>query len=133
MPNNDAVSFSVDIIGDFTGDKWVGQFKAKPRLSYRDQLKEDQIRRELLGKDPDQASAEAKNYSRLFAGLTVRLVDAPKWWAEYNDGLDLLDDNLIVDIYEKTMAIAKAAATATISKGEEAKTDLAKEEKPEKK
>lgn len=126
MSSNEPVSFTIDIIGDFTGEKWVGQFEVKPRLSYRDQLKEDQIRRELLGKDSEHAGEDARNYSRLFSGLSVRLVKTPKWWVEYNNGLDLTDQNLIVEIYTKTMDIVKAAAEETVERAENAKAELIK-------
>jgi hypothetical protein len=33
---------------------WTGEFRAKKRLSHRDQLLKDQVRRELLGGQPER-------------------------------------------------------------------------------
>jgi hypothetical protein len=120
----DTVEFTINVIGETTGQTIIGKFKAKKRLSHLDRLRRDQIRRELLGQiSPDNASPEAQSLALGLADLRVRLVETPVFWRESQDGLLLEDENVLVVVYEAAQKVeadarkevqeaAKAAAEA---------------------
>lgn len=124
MANTEPVTFTVSVDGEVTKEKYRGEFKTKPRLSHRDQMQRDRIRRELLGGDPKFADQRALYQAEIFSQLSVRIIKAPSWWIESNGGLDLEDDAVIAEVYQKTMKV-EADAIAEMQKGaEDAKADL---------
>lgn len=125
MANTDAVSFTISVEGENSKELFRGEFKAKSRLTHREQMRRDQIRRELLGGDPKFADSRAINQAEIFSQLSVRIVKAPNWWVDAQGGLDLTDDSVIVEIYTKVMRLEADALAAIQKQGEEAKKDLA--------
>lgn len=114
-------SFVVDVIGETTGKTWKGVFKTKLRLSHRDYLRQDEIRRQLLGANPNDASPRAQNTAELFSYISVHLLESPQWWSQSSNGLDHEDDNVIGSVYaeisklkEKEDADLKAKAAEDI-------------------
>jgi hypothetical protein len=108
MAIKQTVSFDVDIKGDVTGTQYPGVFKVKTKLSIKEKLKEDEIRRSILGVDSQNASPDAKAIAAAIAYLSIRVVDAPKWWLECGSGADLEDINVLADVNNLAMAeIAK--------------------------
>lgn len=126
---NDA-PFTLHVVGETTDLTWTGEFRAKKRLSHRDQLLKDQVRRELLGGQAGQPTERALSTSMILSELRVRLTKFPAWWPEVGQGLDLDDDNVIGEMYDKALAIEQEALDAKKKKAEEAqkkmREDLAK-------
>jgi len=120
------VPFTISVVGNVTGETFKGKFSAKPHLSFRDELLQDKIRRELLGPDAEHASEAAKIQSFMFSQLAVRIVDAPGWWKDNGNGLDLVDDNVIAEVYQEVMRIEKEALKELQEKGDKALDDLKK-------
>ncbi|NDC23765.1 MAG: hypothetical protein EBZ49_06505 [Proteobacteria bacterium] len=128
MPSsNDTVQFSISVTGESTGEKWTGAFKCKTRLSHRDQLRLDQVRRDLLGPNPEGASPRAQNQAEVFSFIVAHLIDAPNWWRSNDNGLDLEDDNVVAEVYAQ---ITKAKADAN-EKLRKAATEAEREIKAE--
>lgn len=120
----EGVAFSIHIVGNVTNKTWIGDFRAKERLSFRDQLNRDRARRELLGPEVGTADAEALSIAVIISELSVRLTEAPAFWTESQNGLNLQDDNLIMEIYNKAIKIEKDALSTLVEAGEEAKKEL---------
>ncbi len=121
--------FTLSVEGDMTGTKHDGNFEAKERLSHRDMLQRDAMRRNLLGDRPETAPTFEQGRAQMLAHLAISLVDAPKWWRDSDGGLDLYDSNVVVELYEKVMDGQNKAVEAIIKKGEEAKAKLEKKAK----
>lgn len=119
--------FTIDVKGETTGEVWKGLFKAKVRLSHRDQLKQDEIRRELLGTNPENASPRAKNQAEIFSALAVHILEAPDWWHRAGEGFDLEDDSVIGAVYDGIIKARNDAQEALIKEAEEAKKSLKSE------
>jgi hypothetical protein len=119
-------SFVFEIIGDNTGEKFVGNFDSKLRLSHRDQLNKDQLRRQIIGDKPDQATKDSMMRAEILSHLSISLVDSPKWWKESGGGLDLFDDNIIFELYDRVVQGQTKAIDEVLKKGEEAKAELKK-------
>lgn len=104
IPTDD-VPFEVSVVGEETKEKWFGKFRALRRLSHRAQMQRSRIRREMLGEHPQYATQRDIEMAIMFSDLAVSITQAPKWWAESGGGQDLVDDNVIVEVYNKAQAI----------------------------
>lgn len=125
--NNEPFSFEINEIGILTKEQWVGKFKAKVRLSFRDQLRKDQIKCELLGNSSkDLISSDALNQAIVFSDLAVRLVETPSWWKEKGNGLDLEDANVVNKVYEKALEVEKKQNEEAVKEAEKAKDEMKK-------
>ncbi len=127
VPVNEA-EFAVNETGEFTGNQYPGTFKIKLRLSHRDRLRLDQMRRELLGPSPDGQPPliEAANTAEIFSYLWTRIISAPSWWVNAGNGIDLEDNKVVSVVYAKTVEKVNEAIEALNKKGDEAKEDLKK-------
>ena len=85
---NKTVEFVVDFTDQESGLKFNGVFKAKAYLSNRETLKQDEIRRNVLGVNSVEASEYEAGMAGAIAYLAVRLTDSPEWWRKTNNGLD---------------------------------------------
>lgn len=110
--------FTIHETGDYTDQTWSGEFRAKKRLSHRDQLRKDQIRRELLGGQPGTATDRALSTAMILSELAVRLTKSPAWWTEAGNGIDLEDDNVIGRVYDEALKVERDAAEEKKKKAE---------------
>lgn len=130
------VPFSISLIGETSDEKWVGDFRAKRTLSHRDQLRRDQIRRELLGASGGPPTERAMSIAMVLSEVAVRITKAPKWWAEKAEGLDLVDDNVVAEVYDHVMRVEREAVEEKKAKAaqvqDEMRTEAAKKAAAEK-
>ncbi len=117
-------TFNISLIGDRTGEKWFGEFKSLRRLTHRSELMRDRIAREFLGPNPDGASQRAKDQSDMFAELSVSIVESPEWWKSAGNGLDLGDDNVVMEVWQNVMRIKVEAIQEIQKKGDDAAKKL---------
>jgi len=123
-PNQYQKTVQIAEVGDNTQEEFVGTFVFRTMLSHRDNLNEDRIRRELLvGPTGSASGEEALNTAAIFAALTVRIINAPTWWTERNNGMDLYDNNVVAKVYAEArkaeadqLAELKAKAEAARAK-----------------
>lgn len=101
-----------------------GKFVAKMRLSHRDNLKMDGFRRQLLGDKPEAAGDEAQGTATVFAKLWTHITDAPSWWKDSGNGLDLEDGAPVMDVFNALVALEKETLEDLKKKAEEARADL---------
>jgi hypothetical protein len=125
---NDA-PFTVHVVGDTTGLTWSGEFRAKKRLSHKDHLRKDQVRRELLGGQPGVPGERALTTSMILSELAVRLTKVPGWWTENGDGLEFQDDNVIGVVYDEALKVEREAAEKTKKAAEKIQEQLREEAK----
>ncbi len=126
MANDSSSSFTIKVVGESTGTNWSGVFKTKLRLSHKDQLRRDQLRRELLGDKAEQASGRAQNQAEIFSEIAVHLIDSPQWWKVSDGGLDLEDDVVVKTVYDEILKAKADAAKKLSDAGEAAKAELQK-------
>jgi hypothetical protein len=121
---NDPRSFLVDVVGSSTGRKYNGLFRVKPFLSHRDKLRRDEIKRQLIGSLPDGTSNAASQIAEIFGKIWAHLVEAPSWWKDAGNGIDLIDEEPVVAVIEELTRIEKEAQKSITESGDQAKTDL---------
>lgn len=109
MSTTNLEKFSIDCIGETTEKAWKGVFSCKLRLSHKDYLKQDEIRRDLLGTKAESASPRAQNTAELFSFVLIHLLESPQWWTMNGNGLDLEDDNVVAEVYGKIVELKVAA------------------------
>jgi hypothetical protein len=119
-------NFTVSVVGELSGETFRGDFKVRKLLSHRQQLAYDAKRRELLGTNPNGTSNRADSLTEVFAQLSVRIVEAPSWWVESGGGMDLIDDNVVIKVFEQTMLAEREAREAIAKRAEESKAALGK-------
>lgn len=97
--------FSIHVEGDATGKTWTGDFRAKIRLSRRDIITRDRIRREMLGSAGGTPDQHASDLALAYAELKVRITDAPPWFVESDFGLDMEDESPMAHVYQKALKV----------------------------
>jgi phenylalanyl-tRNA synthetase beta subunit len=115
----DTVQFTVNVTGDTSEQKFEGLFEVKTKLSHREVLKEDEIRRSVLGVNPADAGSYAGSIATAISFLSVRVTRSPDWFKASSNGLDLEDENILVEVNN--------AAMAAIAKERKAHSDAAEE------
>jgi hypothetical protein len=118
--------FSISLTGDISNEKWVGQFKCLRRLSHRSELQKDRIYRDLLGPNPENAAQVNKDRADILAEISVSLVSVPKWFSETNNGLDLVDNNVITTIWGEIIRIRSETLKEVQDKAQKATEALTK-------
>jgi hypothetical protein len=125
-------SVSINATGELTGESFIGKFTFRTRLSHKDRLQIDTIRRQLLGAQPEgaQPSPRAESSAQIFANLQVRVVDAPSWWVNSNGGMDLSDDDVVSSVFDSAIKVEQDEIDLIKKAGEEALESLKKVETP---
>ncbi len=119
------VSFEIHVVGDETQETFTGKFFAKEKLSWQDQLNIDRIRRELLGANAADADPVVFQRATVIAELSARISSSPDWWKTARGGLDVIDDNVVMEVYAKAQEVRAKWLDAQKQKGEAAKAALA--------
>lgn len=115
----DKVQFIVNVAGDTSEEKFEGLFEVKTKLSHREVLREDEIRRTVLGTNPGEAGSYAASIATAISFLSVRVTKSPDWFKASANGLDLEDENVLVEVNN--------AAMSAIAKERKAHSDAAEE------
>ena len=125
MADPQGVAFDVHIVGDETLETFTGKFRAKEKLSWADQLGIDRYRRELLGVNAAESTVEVYKRATVISELAAYLTEAPDWWKTSRGGLDIIDDNVVLKVYDEATKVREAWLKAQKEKGEAAKKKLA--------
>jgi hypothetical protein len=120
----DKIQFTVTVKGDTSETNFTGLFEVKTKLSHREVLKEDEVKRNVLGTNPGDASGYASSIAGAISFLTVRLTKSPDWFKESGNGLDLEDENVLVEINNAAMAAIAKERDAHLAAAKEAQKEL---------
>lgn len=96
--------FTLDIIGDVTKKRFVGEFTCKiPRK--KEQCLIDKHRAFLNGNFADMLDATTLRFHHMISYLryTIMTENAPKFWKESDLGYELYDENVVKEIYDKVL------------------------------
>jgi hypothetical protein len=101
----EGTAFEVHVKGVATGKTWDGTFRAKPLLTFREQMTADKMQRELVG--PDATNADVISQAIIISELQFRLTETPEWWKENGNGLNLSDPNLLEEVYKAARKVSE--------------------------
>jgi len=125
MKLNEA-NFELNCTGVASGERYVGKFKTKLRLSHRDMLRKDASRRELLTNATGNPEPGVAAIAELLSTIWVHLIEEPKWFTDSNRGLDLLDEEPIIEIFQHIMRLKNESSESSKKEAEQAKEQLSK-------
>lgn len=120
----ESVQFRISVVGDKSGETYIGDFSCLRRLSHRTELAKDRYYRELLGPHPETATKRAQSQADIISDLSACLISTPTWWKEAGNGLDLVDDNLLQSVWNETVRIRVDAVNEVQEKAKSADTKL---------
>lgn len=121
MQTSDTIT--IDAVGDTTGEKYTGSFTVRLFLTPRQKLEISKIRNSIAPGITDSRTSDWQR-AEVMAQLMVRVEKAPKWWENSDGGADLVDENVVVDVFN-AIVDAEAKARAKIKEaGETAKSKL---------
>lgn len=100
-------TFHLDVVGDVTQSRWIGQFSAKAVLSHEDRFLIETEYAKLLPNDKNTDDS-LKTKAASLAELSVRIIEGPDWWMSSNRGRRLVDDAPIYEMVLQCHKISQA-------------------------
>lgn len=128
MARNEA-EFTVSIPQQAGEEPLRGKFRVKVKLSYRDILNMDAMRRQLLGPGGGEADGFAALIASNVAKIRIHSLETPSWWREAEEGLGFDDIGVIVAIANELNKIEKDHLEDLKKLAEKATEDLKAEVK----
>lgn len=101
LPKNEK-SFLFNKKGELTGHTYEGQFTTKCVLSLADKRILELEQNRLMG-DLENPTENLRVISRVVANLRVRVIDAPDWFNQLIINLDILDEDIVFDLYAECL------------------------------
>ena len=101
LPKNEAV-FDFDAVGLTTGKKYDGQFTVVCILNMA-RKHALEIEKTRLMADFSNPTETLFGLATILANLRVRIVNSPEWWKQSSGGFQLMDEDVLVTLYDKVM------------------------------
>ena len=125
---------SVNVIGERTGRVYAGDFTVKLIMSQKDEFQADLRRRVILGPSPE-GTPPAPNLqwkAFMFGQLQSRTMEAPTFWTDADNGLDIPDANVVTAVYDALLKAEDDFENAIKKDSEDALKRMQKKNKKEK-
>jgi hypothetical protein len=100
--NEKTVQISVE--GQYTKKKFEGLFTMKCKLTMAEKYKLE-MEKSRMKSDVRFGTDGFDTIISILAALRVRVIKAPDWWTQSDGGLDLIDDNVVLEVYEKSIDV----------------------------
>lgn len=101
LPKNEK-SFEFNHIGEITGKKYEGTFTVRCVLN-AGQKRTLEIEKSALSADLSNPTGNLSALSTVIANLRVRIINAPDWFKQSIVSLDLLDEEVLFELYGKCL------------------------------
>lgn len=121
--------FSINETGTKSGRLFSGSFTVKTLLTRADQFAADQKRREILGPGGQEALEGLRLEAFMLGQLSVRIVKAPQFWEDTNQGLNLEDFNIIQILFDKCIELEGQRSAALQQEAKQALERMAGKER----
>lgn len=103
-----------------------GKFRVKLKLSYREILGMDALRRQLLGPGGNEADGMATVIASGIAKIRTHALETPSWWKDAEEGLGFDDINVVLTVLQELNKVEQAALDELKKAAEGATQDLKK-------
>ncbi len=111
--------FQVDVTGNLTRKRYLGEFVCKIQ-TIKDQCLIERHSAMLNGPMVEQLPPGVIKMHKMVAHLRYTLIEPyPKFWTESDLGYELMDSNVIEDIYNQVLEFEKKYVDAIWGKSEE--------------
>jgi hypothetical protein len=97
--NTNQQSFQISTVGADTGEIYQGEFVLTRFLSNRQHFLQDQLYRQYLGGDPQFSSNHTKERAEILSEINAYCAKFPEFWEKCGRGIDLRDNNVLVEVY----------------------------------
>lgn len=97
LPKNES-TFDFEHIGELTNKKYEGQFTVKCVLSLADK-RYLEIEKSRLTADLMNPTGNLSALGSVIANLRVRVIEAPDWYNQAIMSLDILDEEVVFELY----------------------------------
>jgi hypothetical protein len=101
LPKNES-NFQLEHEGETTGHKYEGRFTIKCVLSLSDK-RTVELEQTRLNMDTQNPTVDLSAISRVVANLRVRVKDSPDWFKQAISTLDIIDEDVIFEVYGKCL------------------------------
>jgi hypothetical protein len=99
MPSKESV-FDFEQTGDLTEKKYDGRFTVLCILDMRQKHLLELEKTRLQGNYASPTDGLA-GIAEVLANLRIKIIDAPEWWKQSNGGYDIVDEEVVVALYNK--------------------------------
>lgn len=110
------LSFVFDKTGETTGQRYEGKFTVLCALNMAKKHQLELEKTRLLADFLNPTDGLA-GISMILANLRVKLVDGPEWWKQSNGGLEIMDEDILVMLFEEVMKKESEWREAVKNKG----------------
>jgi hypothetical protein len=100
LPKNER-TFSIKVEGDTTGEVFEGQFTTRCVLNMTEKHNKELEKTRMMA-DYANPSATLSGIAEILSTVRVKLIKWPDWWANLDFGSKMLDENVIIAIYDET-------------------------------
>ena len=101
LPKNQK-SFQLDHTGELTGKRYEGTFTVKCVLNMAEKRKLE-IERSGLSADLTNPTGNLNAIALVVSNLRVRVTDAPDWFKQAILSLDIIDEDVLFEVYSKAL------------------------------
>lgn len=101
LPKNEG-AFDFQHVGELTGKKYEGQFTVKCVLNLADKRLLE-IEKSRLTADLMNPTGNLSALGAVIANLRVRVIDGPDWFNQAIMSLDILDEEVVFELYGKCL------------------------------
>lgn len=106
LPKNEKI-FDFDHTGEITGKKYEGQFTVKCMLSMADK-RAVEIERSRITADLMNPTGNLSALGTVVSNLRARVIESPDWYKQSIITLDLLDEEVLYELYAKCLDASDA-------------------------
>ncbi len=101
LPKNEK-TFEFSHIGATTGNKYDGKFTVKCVLNMFDK-REIELEKSRLQADVANPTNLLSSLSHILSNLRIRITKAPTWWEQSLGGFDLMDEDVVIALFDRVM------------------------------
>lgn len=117
LPKNER-TFSIKLDGDTSGEKYEGQFTTKCVLTMSEKHGKELEKTRLLA-DYANPSPSLAGIAEILSTLRSKLTHWPDWWANLDHGSKVLDENVVIAIYDEVQGLERDWRAEVRKKNEE--------------
>jgi len=107
MVIGEPVTFSFNVLGEITQQTWAGDFTVRPILSFAGIALVDADRRRFMGNPENESTVpdEIRSVAAMISQIKHRILKCPSWVTESSYLADMIDGNVLVDLFKKVIEI----------------------------